>query len=382
MQLIKKCEKASCILYYIAVLIHIAIMCEGNSSWENALRGRLLQIAFVLCLIKILMTFYEKWEWVAMAAFGAIGLLSYCLTGEKYFVYVAVLVFAAKSVDMKLVTLMIFDGMWISTIVIAVFSLLGYGGPVKLVQDFGRGMVETRYCFGFSHPNNLQGSLWYILALWVILYKEKNDWKHYTVATVLNVALFILTRSRTGLIVSELIILAGVVYTYWNRLIFEKKLTYILGYGVFAVVLVMSGVAASLDFTKGYGAVMRFLDKVTTGRMNLAFQGAYSGNWKAFMPSSIEGIVVDNGFAALPAEYGTVIAVVYIAFVCWTIFKTAQKKDGVAYMVVITCMFYTFMERSYVLNEAFMLSNLTVVVAMIILGVWGIEKKTDEQQKY
>lgn len=371
MQLIKKCEKFGNVLFYAAILIHIAVMCEGYSEWERLPSGRLLQVAFGLCVVKIITTYYEKWEWIAMAAMGIIATLSYCISAEKYMIYLVVLVFAAKSVDAKMVTLLTFDGVWISSIVIAIFSITGIGGKVKIVQDFGRGMVETRYCLGFSHPNNLHGTLWYILCLWIILYKNRNDWRHYSVATIINVVLFFFTKSRTGVIVSELIIIAGIVYTYWDEQIFEKKLTYCLGYVVlgFTVFLTVIGVSVNPE---NYGQVLAWINKLTTGRLGFAYEVACIDNWHAFLSGTTESkVALDNGFAVVPARFGYVVAIVFVAFFVWAIYKSSKEKKGVVWSAVLTCILYTFMESSYTVNDMYLLSNIVVVAAFGFFGVWG-----------
>lgn len=379
MQLIKKCEKFGNVLFYAAILMHIGVMCEGYSEWDVLPGGRLLQVAFILCVVKIATTYYEKWEWIVMIALGVIGVLGYILAANKFMLYLVVLVFAAKEADAKLVTLFTFDGMWISTILIAFFSLMGWGGTVKLVQEFGRGMVETRYCLGFSHPNNLHGTLWYILCLWIILYKDKNDWRHYTVATIINLILYYFTVSRTGVIVAELIIIAGVVYTYWNDKVFEKKITYYLGYGVMGIVAVITLLAVSLR-VDDYGPVLRFINKCTTGRLAWANEGANISAWKPLLPGiSNESQVVDNAFAAVPAYYGWVYAIIFVAFFCWAIYKAAEKKDGILLSVIVTTILYSFMERSYTVNEMYLLSNLVIIASFIFLGIWGNRPKENKE---
>ncbi len=381
MQLIKKCEKYGNVLFYIAILLNIAVMCEGFSVWESLPAGRMLQVAFVLCVLKIATTYYEKWEWAVMIVLGIIGTLSYCISGEKFMIYLVVLIFAAKAVDAKMVTLLSFDGVWITTILLAIFSLTDNGGTVKMVQEFGRGMVETRYCLGFNHPNNLHGTLWYILCLWIILYKDRNDWRHYLVATIINIVLYVFTVSRTGVVVSELVIIAGFVYTYWNEKVFEKKITYYIGYVLTGIVLVISLLAVTLKVDH-YGPILSFINKCANGRLEWANIGANISSWNAFLPGfSNAEQVVDNGFARVPAAYGYVCAIIFVAFFVWAIYKSSVKKTGILLAVILTTVLYTFMESSYTVNDMFLLSNPVVIVAFCYLGRWGNKiKKVETDQ--
>ena len=128
MQIVKGYDKAANIIYYIAVMIHIAIMCVGYSVWEIPFRGRLMQLAFVLCCLKILMTRYEKVEWILIAFVGALSIASYICTKEKYVVYVAVLIIAARNVDIRFILSVIFGSVLVSLVLVILLSLIGIGG--------------------------------------------------------------------------------------------------------------------------------------------------------------------------------------------------------------------------------------------------------------
>lgn len=368
MQIIKKCDKAANIIYYIAILIHIAIMCEGFSVWETPQRGRLLQIAFILCCVKILMTYYEKIEWIAIAIIGALSIASYICSKEKYMVYVAVLIIAARNVDMKVVLSLIFEGVVISTILISIFSLTGLGGTVSETRDFGRGIVETRYYLGFSHANNLHGTIWFIYAMAAILYKDRMDWKAYTVATFFNVALFMLTGSRAGLIVAQLIVFACIAYTYFNKYVFEKIWIYILGLVGFIATLILTIISVSVDPINGYGALLNRINNALTNRLRLAYESAYIGDWHALTMGGSHKDTIDNGFASIPASYGYIIGLIFIIFIIYIMYKTFKKKDGILFSVIVTTILYTFMESSYTVNDAFLLCNLMFIAAMILMG--------------
>ena len=368
MQIIKKCDKAANIIYYIAILIHIAIMCEGYSVWETPYRGRLLQIAFVLCCVKILMTYYEKIEWIMIALIGAISIASYICSKEKYVVYVAVLIIAARNVDMKVVLSLIFEGVVISTILISVFSLTGLGGTVSETRDFGRGIVETRYYLGFSHANNLHGTIWYIFALAAILYKDRMDWKAYIIATFFNIALYLLTGSRTGFAVAQLIVFAGIAYKYLNKYVFEKIWIYILGAIGLIATIVLTIMSVTINPVSGYGSILTKLNNAFTNRLRLAYESAYIGDWHAMTMGGSHKDTIDNGFVSVAAGYGYIIAILFIAFIIYIMYKTYKKKDGLLFSVVVTTILYTFMESSYTINDAYLLSNRLFIVAMLLIG--------------
>ena len=368
MQIIKKCDKFSEIIFFIAVLIHIAIMCEEFSAYDIPYRGRLLQVAFVLCCVKILMTYYEKIEWIAIAAIGAISVASYMLTKEKYVIYLAVLVISARSTDIKVILLVLFYCVVVSIFVVALLSFAGYGGTVSETRDFGRGIVETRYMLGFSHANNLHGTVWYALALMVILFKDKIDWKVYLIATIGNIALYIFTHSKTGLTVAQLVLVAGFIYRYFNKAIFEKIWIYLAGSVIYVATLILTFISVSVNPWDDYGPVLTKLNDVLTNRIKLSYESAYIGDWNALAYGGSHKDTIDNGFVALAADYGYIIQILFILFVAYLMYRTFKDRDGILFITLITSVFYVFMERSYMINDAYLLSDLIVVVAIIYMS--------------
>lgn len=368
MQIIKKFDKQANYIFYIALVIHIAVMCVGYSAWDIPFTGRLLQLAFGLGCIKILMTYYDKIEWALMILAGAIGIGSYIVTKEKYVLYVVVLLFAAKSVDMKLWLKVILYSSLVATLVVIGLSILGLGEVFKQTEEFRPGTIETRYNLGFSHPNNVHGTLWYIYCLLIMIYKDKLDWRHYAVLESFNVAMFLITDSKAGFTVASLIVLVGIIYKYAGKL-FENKLIYILGLIAFGTIIVLTIVAVNVRGWRGYGPILTVIDRVTTGRISVSYNYARMEWWRPFHGYQREdGVIVDNGFASLGNSLGYIVWILYLLFNVIMMWAIAKKKDGIGFAVVITTAMYTFMESTYTLNYTYLMSNLLFVVTMAYLG--------------
>lgn len=374
MQIIKNCKYAN-FIYYIAIFIHIMIMCVEFGQWSVPYRGRLLQVAFLLCCIKIIMTFYTKIQWIAMTILGVMGIVSYYFTREKYVLYVMVLIWAAKSVDIDKVLKYILYASVAAIFVISILSLLGVGGPAFDARDYGRNAIEVRYGLGFSHANNFHSAIWLVATLAVWIYKDKFDWKHYCIMTVVNILLFLLTASKTGLIATELIIVAGVLYRYANKAIFESIWIYIAGAVVYVVILGFSLAAITICGWRGYGPVLDFVNRLTTGRVHLAYKYARLEWWKIWSKSGVEETILDNGFASLGISFGYVICITFIIFVAYMLYIAAKKKDGILFAIIVISIICTYMENTFVLNYAYLLCNPIYLVAMKVLceDTFGLE---------
>ena len=375
MQLVKNHEKTANYIFLAAVAIHLLVMCVECSSFSVPYRGRLLQAAFLLCCVKIVMTYYEQWEWLLMFLMAILGGAVYACCGEKYIIYVMVLIMAARGSDMRTVLKMAFGMSLVALLVIAILSLCGIGGVPFVTEDFGRGSVETRYSLGFSHANNLHGMVWYIMSLAILMWKDRLNRYWYLGMTVLNVLLYILTLSRAGVIACQLMIIAGLVYRYLNKVIFEAWWIYILGGVALAAIVILTLVSVKTDCFSGYGPVLSKLDSLLTGRLNLAYQSAYIGDWHLFSPGGSHKYPIDNGFAYLPAFYGYGTAIVFVIYNAFLIWKGAVRRDGIFFALVMTGIFYTFMESSFMLNDAYLMNNPVFIVTMLLLGEnYGTEK--------
>jgi len=363
-QLIKKGEGIGKYCFFAGVWIQLLVMILGHSAWEMPLRGRFLQLAFVLFCVKILFTEYSLKEWIAMILLGGLGCLSYLASGEEYVISIIVMIFAAKAVQMRSVIKWIFYGTLIGTICIIVLSLFHVGGMIVDIRDYGRGGVESRYCLGFSHANNLHGTFWYLLALSLYLFFDKLKWSHYIGLTVLNVGMFLLTASKAGVIAAQILIIAVCIARYYPKI--EKQMTiYILG--AFCIIGIMGISLASVTIRWTDSALLQLLDRLFTGRINLAYQGAPILNWK-LLSSGGEIGVVDNGWITVFFNYGYVIGILFVGVQLYLIYMAWKRKNGVLLAILVTNAFYTFMESTYTMNSVYFLCNLSYVTAMILMG--------------
>lgn len=361
MQIIKNKEKIGNVLFAIGVFLELLVMVTDHSSFiELPFRGRFTHIAFAIFCIKILFTHYTKIQWAILAASGILGAASYLTCGDEYVIRAVVFIFAAKGIEVKEVLQMVLYGMLLGTVVIIGASLLGIAGNVKTVADFGRDGIETRYVLGFNHANNLHDVVWYLLAMVLLLTHEKWNWKHYLLATIGNVILFLLTASRNGMIAVQLLLLACLVICYVPDLK-KCKLPYILGGGVVTILLWMTWLGGQ------YGAVnspiAAFFDRFLNNRLEMIWEFAPISAWKIF-PEGRDLSFVDNGFATLFFHYGYVVGSVYIVMLIYMLFRLYKKQDGVGLCVLVTTSFITFIETTFIFNTS-LLCNMAFIVMML-----------------
>jgi len=367
-QIIKKYNKQANFIFAMSIIIHIIVMCVEFGEWSVPYRGRLMQGAFLLCCVKIIMTYYSKLEWLIMVILGMIGLVSYNHTGEKYVLYVVVLIFAAKSVDMIKVLKAILYATIVSTVLIALLSVCGIGGDLVDIRDYGRGMIENRYCFGFSHPNNIHGVLWFVTTIAVLLFKNKYDWKYYCAFSAVNLGLYFFTASRTGMIVTQLVIVGGFLYTYANKNVFDKIAVYVAGFIGYLGIIVLTLASVIVCGWEGYGPILGIVDRLTTGRVSLAYKYARIEWWHMWEQGGISNRIIDNGFAAIGINLGFIVWCLFAFFITYLLYTAAKKRDGIILVVIIVSCLYMYMESSFMFNSVYLLCNPLYLVAM---ANWG-----------
>ena len=363
-QIIRNKETIGNYCFYIAMLLLSIVMIVGHSVWEVPYRGRVLQLAFVLCCIKIIVTEYSVKEWLTMLLFGVLGAVSYLAISEEYVISIVVMIFAAKSVEMRPIIKWLFYGVLVGTICIAVLSLLQVGGMVVDIRDYGRGGMESRWCLGFSHANGLHGTLWYLSALFIYLYFKKLKWSHYLVLTALNIGLYMLTLSRAGLLAVQILIIAAWLLCYYPKI---GRNVWIFLLGEFCIVAAMVLSLVSVSIPKENSPLLQALDRFLTGRITLAYAGANIVNWRLLSHAG-ELWEVDNGWVTTFFNYGYLVGIVFVAVQIYLIYVACKRQNGIYLAILVTNAFYTLMEASYTMNSAYYLCNLSYVVAMLMMG--------------
>lgn len=325
--------------FYLALLIEIGIVLVDKSAYINPIEGRLFQITFLLCMIKIIMTKYSFKEWLVMAAFFALGAISYFATGRNEIVRVVAFVAASKNVNLRTVLKITFYITLVGVVMLVVLSLTGSLGQIFLETNYGRGGIEKRYCFGLGHPNALHCMFWALMTLGIYLYWKKLNWYHCVVLEAANVGLYLLTVSRTGVAVATITVLIAMVFCIYPKLQ-EKKWIYVIGIVCCGVCIVFSVLAA----VWGYQIpLFEWLDKYLTQRI---LWSHFRGNvtfWSMFsVPENI--VYFDMGFIRLFYWYGILPGIACIVVKGIQLFHCMKKKDAAAFLVITMFVLYTVFE--------------------------------------
>ena len=352
----KQIEKIAYGSFYLGVIIEVLMVIIDKSALINPVEGRLFQLTFLLFLIKTCLTRYDKKEYAVIAAFLALGAISYFVTGRNDIVRIVMFLAACKNVDMQKCLKLVFYMTLTGCLLIMFLSFFGVGGGLALTQDYGRGSVETRYTLGMGHPNALQCMVWALTVLALYLYGEKWKWYGYAAALAVNIGFFFLTDSKTSFLVAVFAIFYTGMYQFIQRKIIKiicnvvGKLL-VTGSIVFSIFISWTAhYVYEYDWeidTSSKAAFFKKLDIILTGRVrSLTSSVRWEGTirtWKLFSEPA-NNYYFDMGWIRLFYWYGIIPACVFIISLLVLMWYCVKKEDYRAFIMIVSLSVYAVME--------------------------------------
>lgn len=370
-----KIEYAGMLLFYTALVIELLIVIVDKSAFINPLESQLFRLTFLLCAAKILFTKYSGKEWLLMTAFVILGLLSYKVTGRNEILRVVAFIAASKNISLRKTLKLTFYITLSGISLLIVLSLFHVMGNISITAEFGRGVVETRYCLGIGHPNALHCMVFMIVLLGIYLYHKKMNMVWYAALFALNIGLFLLTDSKTGAAITAFVIVCAVLLGLKKYRLTENKWTYITGALLFVFAFLMAmGMSSMMGMSTGpFGR----LDVFFTGR--IAHSHWLGGAWKWTIFGNPEYTeYFDIGFMRLFYWYGVLPGTIYMltnALQLWDCFK---KKDAYALLILVSLAIYTVVEAhiiSVYIGRNYML--------LLLVGTWSrVFMVSDGKERY
>ena len=342
--------------FYIGVIIEVLMVLVDKSALVNPIEGRLLQLTFLLFLIKVCLTGYSKKEYLVIAMFLGLGAISYFVTGRNEILRVVMFLAACKDIDMQRCLKQVFYLTLSGCLLVMVLSALGIGGDMALTLDYGRGSVETRYTLGLGHPNALQCMVWALTVLFLYLYGEKMKWYGYLTVFGINIFFFLLTDSKTSLLAAVFAISYAGVYRFVNSETI-KRICNISGIlitlGSVAISVFIAGTAYHVynyDWGIDNSALALFLKKLDialTGRIrsltgNTRWEGTIQ-TWKLFSEPA-NNYYFDMGWIRLFYWYGIIPAIIAVVIIVFLLIYCMKQKKYMALVMIVSFSIYTLVE--------------------------------------
>lgn len=337
--------------------MEVLLVLIDKSAYINPIEGRIFQVTFLLFLIKTCLTKYTPREYITIFLFVILGAVSYFVTGRNEVVRLVVFAAACKNVDMKKCLKLVFYLTLAGCVLIILLSLTGIYGAMSLTQDYGRGGVETRYTLGMGHPNALQCMVWALTTLGLYLYAEKMKWYHYGIVLAVNFFFFLLSNSKTSLLVIIFTLVMAFMMCLKNK---EKIARWCAGISIAVTVF---SVAISIFIAgnayriyeyiwvgrneKPITIFMLWLNEQLNGRIRILtgttnFEGTVQ-TWRLFSRPE-NNYFFDMGWIRLFYWYGIIPACVFIIVMLLVLFYCYRHKHYMAIMMIASFALYTVIE--------------------------------------
>ncbi len=361
-------------LFYAALTIELLLMILEKSEISFSYESHVFRVTFLLTLLAVLVMKHDRREWAVVLVFLALAGFCYVNSGKNDLLRLCTFLMAARDTDLRRAMKYSFYVSAIGFGIIFVLSALGVLGDIALVGEFGRHEVETRYVFGFGHPNTLFGCVYALLLMWIWIYGQSAKWWHYLMATAAAVGMAILTRSRTGMLIIALtLFLSGVCRVFKG--IGKFRFPYILG-TIFGPVS-----AVALSIAAAYAASLQYIDnnldpyfwtieeKIGYRISNLYYstedRGGVLYRWKLFAGHGSDSYF-DMGWNRLFYWYGIIPTVLIILALFAVIYASYRKKDIWSMILIVSLSIYTLMEATFVTR--YLGRDFFLIIAGVYLG--------------
>ena len=265
-------KKCSALLVYIGIAL-LAISDSGIQLLILHVIGpgsRTLRLAAMWFLFaKVILTRYTKKEFLILAPLTVLALYNYTRSGNIYCVHAILVIASLKDIEYSKLFKVLFYSTLLSVVFVGILSFFGIGSPTQITQDFGRGVIETRYCFGLYHPNIWHQAIARCIVFACIGYYRQLNIVHLIILFIFNYFVYTMSVSRTGLLAIWIFLILVIFYKYLGKLmhtLFVKLCAFAGVLGVYGLYVYFTW-----DFAVNWSLNSQLFDwKITTGRIQQA----------------------------------------------------------------------------------------------------------------
>ncbi|MDE7232860.1 MAG: hypothetical protein K2N37_07300, partial [Lachnospiraceae bacterium] len=258
---------------------------------------------------------------------------------------------------------------------IVVLAVTGIYGDISLTQAFGHEAAETtryigeeaaeetRYTLGMGHPNALSCMFFMLVALGVYVWFDRMKWYSYLFLLLLDAGVFLLTRSKTSMLITTAFLLGAFLMSCAKKL---QRMTffYICGLLVFVLCIVFSVDAAVCaqrvrdaqwnEFffcnprDNAHIVALGKIDRHINGRIiSLTDSDNNDGmiqTWSAFSCENNMNYYFDMGWVKLFYRYGVIPGSLYVAANLALLWQLWKRRDACGLVLFVLFAVYTVVE--------------------------------------
>jgi hypothetical protein len=376
----RRADKIPLYLFYIGLTIELLLVLYDRSAIPALEQeGLIYRWSFAFFTLKICFTKYTRKEWAWLLLFGAFTAMMYLITGVNLALRAVVFVAAMRGIEIRPVFKYSFWLTLSGTLVIAVLSFFNIGRGVATTEVF-REVLETRYSFGFGHPNTFHFTVLALVLMFMYAYQEGLKLFVYALLFVVNYGLYLFSDSRTAFAICSLAIVVAVFF-YLLPKARQANCFYFLGMFALVFCLAFSVVAAYYaDSTPSWesGSMIARLNRILVTRISHVYWAnpeapASLSNWTLFSEASHFDLYFDMGWVRMFYWFGIIPGLVFSGLHLVLLNECRKQKDYMALVLIVVAAIYTVLEANLI--SAYLARN----CLLFLFGLyWGGMLKADE----
>lgn len=296
--------------------------------------------------LSILFSMDLKQEWKILAICGFVGLGFYWLQKTALILRIIMLLLAGRYANRRKVIGFFFWGTLTGMLYAGILAALGMHNSLSITQLF-RQEVETRYCFGFYHPNGFSLFFFRMIAMGLYVYGEKMKNWLLAMVGIISLAIMALGASKAGIATLFLTFAGFFVIRIWKKEGWEKRLA-ITG-AVLMVVEILFILGSMIWFCPSetiYGEGQGFwqlFNEITTGRLYKIHETFIQypiplWGYRGFMEAT------EVGFVNALYNQGIVFFILYLGALFYAFYRMYREKDMSALVVIMAFTLYAMAE--------------------------------------
>ena len=349
-------SKTAVTAFYLAVIIEVMIVIIDKSVFTNPIEGRLFQITFLLCFVKVCLTKYSRKEYLVIFLFCILGAVSYFITERNEVIRLVMLIAACKNIDMQKCLKLIFGMTLAGCTLIILLSVTGICGEVTRTMDYGRGGIETRYTLGMGHPNALQCMVWALTTLGLYLYGKKLNLMGYLLVLAGNIFFYLLSDSKTSLLVILIVMFSAYLTNRMQKQWIQQAVAWVGMVLTTCSILISVLIAANAYRVYEYdwlinrspvNTIWSVINRLLNGRIRILTETAYFEGtittWSLFSRPE-NNYYFDMGWIRLFYWYGIIPGCIFVMVMLGIMVYCYRKKAYMEIVLITSFAIYSVVE--------------------------------------
>lgn len=344
-----KSESFYCIFFACFILywlLDVTLIKTGlNYSWAKLM---LLLIGGFSFLIHWINTIYTPKELFKQLVLFAIILCTFIFSGMQNtgFLIIFPAIVGLKNVHIKEVVKVMF---WTMSIYLFVFILLCFikilPSDVFMKKD-AFGNVYKMITFGNQHGNTIYVVWFNILCSYIYAYYDKLKKSSFLYLTILSIIMYLLLYSRTGIILSIIVLILSYIVKFTKITLPEKlnKITsFLIKYSYLIFYITVFSIAAFLHETEFF----TFLNNLVSSRIAEVRHYLIDIGFGLFPQKIIYYWICDNTQIKILVSYGLIFTSVYLIYSIKTIQYLLKKNLKIEIVMMLMYLLYSYSEVAF-----------------------------------